>query len=509
MAVTIYIQGEGGRRAVEADEGATLLEALRVNDAHVDAPCGGGGTCKKCRVLASHGGTVEYVLACQTRVEEGMEVILESPKDMVVSVDGAFYAWPRSEADAACEGLGVAVDIGTTTVAMRLCDLATGEVLAATGRSNPQIAFGADVISRISACTEGHLEEQRNLIVNAMASMAADLLRQVKRKPADIVRMVIAGNTVMQSLACGVDPEPIGTAPYEPLTLFGNEEALKDAFFEALPPAYLAPCLAGYVGGDITAGMMATHLLERERPVLFLDLGTNGEMALGSAAGAVSCATAAGPVFEGANIQYGMPAYPGAISQVSIEDGVVTCKTVGDTEPVGICGTGLIDAIACLVREEVIEDTGAFADEDDIPEELAPLMMEGDFGRAFRLAGDVCVTQKDVRALQLAKSAIMSGILVMMEDLGIENDDIEELLIAGGFGEYLNLENAAAIGLFPAELLHCARSVGNSSLEGATQALVSQAAKEALEQVGSATRYIELSTTPAFNEYYVDNMYFE
>ena len=508
MDVTLYISGEDGKREVVVPEGTTVLAAIRDGGEHIDAPCGGIGRCKKCRVLASRKGVVGYELACQNVVEDGMEVILESPKDMVVSVAGAFEAWPRDERDCE-EGLALAVDIGTTTVAMRLIDLKTGDILATTGKSNPQIAYGADVVSRISACVDGMLEAQRALICNALASMAKQVFKDAKATPEQVKRFLIAGNTTMESLAAGVDPTPIGTAPYEALSLFGGPEALADPFFDALPKPIFAPCLAGYVGGDITCGIMAVHLLQKDAPTLLIDLGTNGEMALGCKTGAVSCATAAGPVFEGANIRCGMPAYPGAISKVVIDEGGLSYSTIGNAEPVGICGTGLIDAIACLVRLGVVDETGRFADEDELPEHLAACLDEDDDCVFFRIHGDVVVSQKDVRCLQLAKSAVFSGVLVMIENLGIECDDIQEVLIAGGFGEYLNLENAAAIGLFPSQLLSRTRSVGNSSLEGATQAVLSHAAADALNSVSAECRYIELSTTPAFNEYYVENMYFE
>lgn len=508
MSVKMYISSEGEKREVHVEEGITVLAAIRDGGEHLDAPCGGKGVCKKCRVLASRKGVVGYELACQNVVEEGMEVILESPKNMVISVAGAIEPWPRTEQDVQ-EGLGLAVDIGTTTVAMRLLDLQTGAVLATTGMSNPQIAYGADVVSRISACVEGEMRAMQTLIVNAMADMTKQVLKEAGAAPEQVKHFLIAGNTTMESLASGVDPTPIGTAPYEALSLFGGTEVLDDPYFEALPKPVFAPCLAGYVGGDITCGIMAVHLLEKEAPILLIDLGTNGEMALGCKTGAVSCATAAGPVFEGANIRCGMPAYPGAISKVSFDQNGLQYSTIGNVDPVGICGTGLIDAVACLVRLGVVDETGRFADEDELPEHLAACLGEDEDGVFFRIHENVVVSQKDVRCLQLAKSAVLSGIMVMLDDLGLKCNDVQEVLIAGGFGEYLNLENAAYVGLFPLELLDRARSVGNSSLEGATQAVIAQAASDALARVSSECRYIELSTSAAFNEYYVENMYFE
>ncbi|MBQ3105983.1 MAG: DUF4445 domain-containing protein [Eggerthellaceae bacterium] len=505
---------EGSRtQGVSAREGATLLEALREGGVHVDAPCGGNGTCGKCRVLVRGDAGLDYRLACETPVEPGMEVVVERSRPMEVSTAGALAGtWPAdgasgafADAAEALTGAGLAVDVGTTTLVCRVVDLATGDVLAARGRSNPQIAFGADVISRISAVADGNLSAMESVLREALADMTDEVLRDAGLARKDVRRSVLAGNTTMQTLAAGLDPTPIGVMPFEPPTLFGDERP----YAPLGESAYFAPCVAAYVGGDITCGMLAANMGASPAPVLLLDLGTNGEMALGDATDMVACATAAGPVFEGANIKYGMPAYPGAISQVRYQDGRLDVTVIGGGEPVGLCGTGLIDAVAMLLEQGVLEESGYLPDADEVDSPLAAYLDRDEDGTVFRLTPAVCITQKDVRALQLAKAAVCAGVRTMLDDRGIAVEEVSSLLIAGGFGEYLDLPNAARVGLFPAELLPVARSVGNSAVEGATAALVSARAKTELERLSRECRYIELSLHKKFNEYYVEAMMFE
>ncbi|MDD5893659.1 MAG: ASKHA domain-containing protein, partial [Coriobacteriaceae bacterium] len=303
-------------------------------------------------------------------------------------------------------------------------------------------------------------------------------------------------------------PHGIGVAPFEPVTLFGDKvEFLGEQ-------AFFAPCVAGYVGGDITCGLLAIDVRSEDEPVLFLDLGTNGEMALGDRSGIVTCATAAGPVFEGSNVRFGMPAYPGAISSVRLVDGSLELEVIGGEEPVGICGTGLIDAVAVLLELGIVDETGRMLDDDEAADEvddedLAGRVFELDGRPAFRLAGEIAITQEDIRNLQLAKAAVMGGIETLMERRGIDAFDVAKLQIAGGFGQYLDLRNAARIGLFPEELLDKASSVGNTSIEGASAALFSSAAREELARIVEVCDYVELSGDAAFNAHYIDAMMFE
>jgi uncharacterized 2Fe-2S/4Fe-4S cluster protein (DUF4445 family) len=308
----------------------------------------------------------------------------------------------------------------------------------------------------------------------------------------------------MQHIAVGLPPDTIGVNPFIPLSLFGDDHEI-----DGLGQCYLTRCVAGYVGGDITAGMLACEL-DQGGTRLFLDLGTNGEMALSADGRIKCCATAAGPVFEGANVHFGMPASPGAISKVSYEDGAVKLNVVGDADPIGICGTGIVDAVAMMVRLGVVDETGYLLGADELEEPLASLAGCENDSNVFYLTPDhsIYITQNDVRSLQLAKAAVCAGILTMIDAAGIEVSDITQLDIAGGFGAYLNLESAAAIGLFPEELLPCASSVGNTSGEGATALLVSSAAHARESEIIEKCDYLELSTSAEFNDFYVEMMEF-
>ena len=498
----MLIDENGRRREVPAPEGATVLDVLQAERIDVQAPCGGVGKCRRCQVLVRDERGVSYRLACQERASEGMEVVVEHAGAMEVLQSGAARAFPLDEG---VTGLGMAVDIGTTTVVAHLHDLATGERLATVGRPNPQIAFGSDVISRISASMDGKLDLMADVIQDALREMKAKLCAEAG-VPADAVsRIAIAGNTVMQHIASRLSPDTIGVNPFTPLSLFGDERVI-----EGVGTCYFARCIAGYVGGDITAGMLACAL-DRGGTRLFLDLGTNGEMALAHGGRIVCCATAAGPVFEGANIRFGMPASPGAIAHVSYGEGDLRLDVVGDAEPIGICGTGIIDAVALMVKLGVVDETGYLLGADELDGPLARFAGEVDGRNVFHLVDDrsVYITQDDVRNVQLAKAAVCAGILTMAQAASVDVSATESLEIAGGFGAYLDLESAAAIGLFPPGLLPCAASVGNTSGEGATALLLSQAARKREADIVAKCDYLELSTSAAFNGFYVEMMEFE
>ena len=498
----LFIDDAGRRLQVEAKEGQTVLDVLQRERVDIQATCGGVGKCRRCQVLVRDEEGLSYRLACTTPVRDGMEVVVEHAGTMEVLQSGTTSVYPPDE-DAS--GYGMAIDIGTTTVVAHLHDLATGERLATVGRPNPQIAFGSDVISRISASVDGKLDLMTGIIQDALREMKAKLCKAAKISPDEVVRCSIAGNTVMQHIAVGLAPDTIGVNPFTPLSLFGDVWEI-----EGLGPCYLARCLAGYVGGDITAGMLATTL-DAGGTRLFLDLGTNGEMALAWKGRIVSCATAAGPVFEGANVYFGMPASPGAISKVSYADGQVQLKVVGDVDPIGVCGTGIIDAVALMVRLGVVDETGFLQDADDLDGLISQLVGEENDRNVFYLTPDrsLYITQDDVRSLQLAKAAVCAGILTMMDYAEVEVGEIESLQIAGGFGAYLNLESAAAIGLVPKEPLPLAESVGNTSGEGATDLLVTSAARVREAEIVEKCDYLELSVSGEFNEFYIQMMEFE
>ena len=489
------------RLEVEVTEQCSVLDVLQAQGVRIQATCGGAGTCGRCQVLVRDAQGLGHRLACATPVSDGMEVVVERVGAMDVVQSGAAGAFPPDEGAA---GYGVAVDIGTTTLVAHLHDLASGKRLATVGRVNPQAAFGGDVISRISASIDGKLDLMTGAIRNAICEMTDALCRAAGVERGQVLRTSVVGNTVMQHIAAGLPPDSIGYSPFTPLSLFGDEREV-----ESVGPCRFARCIAGYVGGDVVAGMLVRGM-DDGGTRLFMDLGTNGEMALFANGRVKCCATAAGPVFEGANIHLGMPAMPGAVSKVAFEDGRVAVSTVAGAAPVGICGTGVIDAVALMLGLGVVDETGRLLGADELDDPLARLVGVEDGGNVFYLTPDrsLYITQGDVRSLQLAKAAVCAGVLTLVEAAGIEISDVEGLEIAGGFGAFLNLESAAAVGLFPRELLCCASSVGNTAAEGASALLVSGAARAREAELAEKCDYLELSISPEFNGFYVEMMGF-
>lgn len=506
---------------VPAFEGEDLLSVLQRAGFEVSAPCGGNGTCGKCIVdVQRANGAWMRVLACQTAVEPGMKVrSAHTLKGM--RVEGAAsdaQAATRFPLDAATEGdLGVAVDLGTTTIAAYLFDVSSGELLAQSGEPNPQASFGADVISRIHASSDGALEVLADAAIRSIRNLSRRLCSRAGVEERRIARWSVAGNTVMQHLMCGISPESIGTYPFLPQALFGDARRVP-----GLGKTFLAPCVSGYVGGDISAGLVACGLDELvrvegdaepgvSRTVLFADLGTNGEMALVTGGKLVCCATATGPAFEGANISQGMQAAEGAIDSCRFDGGSFAVTSVGGAEPIGVCGSGLIDALAACLEAGVVDDTGRILARDELPRDRAHLvsMREGKPVVCLTPTGTVALTQKDIRALQLAKAAVAAGITCLLCEAGVEVDDVDEFIIGGAFGAHLRPGSAAQIGLFPRMLLPKVRLVGNCAGAGACAALLSAEARERMGCVARQARYVELSLDEKFSEAYIDAMEFE
>ncbi len=484
---------------------STILELLQSCDIVIPAPCGGNGTCGKCQVLVKDSSGISTRLACQTRVEDGMEIIIKHDLSMLVEETGVAQRFPVTRRGA--NTYGVAVDVGTTTVVCHLHDLESGKRLATASCMNPQVIFGADVISRISASTDGKLTALQDMIVSCLDSLIDDVCDTASIDRASVRDLVLVGNTVMEHLAAGFSPETIGVSPFEPLSLFGEEIALASL----CPHVYFAPAISGYVGADISAGILATSLYQAVSPEILIDIGTNGEMVLGNAKRLVCCATAAGPAFEGVGIVHGMSASRGAISQVDVVDGELEIETLGGIDPIGICGSGLVDLMSCLLKLGVVDETGYLLDADELTGPLAMHLGVVDGSKVFFLTEDheVYLTQRDIRSLQLAKAAICGGVMTLVDAYGCTLDDIAALKIAGGFGSHLSLASAANIGLFPPQLLDRARAVGNSAGEGASAVLISDVARADIRTIAATCDYLELSTSSVFNGYYIDAMGFE
>ena len=505
IIITVYQKDFS--RSLSALPGQTVLDAICTCDGiSLHAPCGGQGTCKKCTVYRITPAGPQPCLACQTPVEDGMQIRFPDTDALHVQLDSVLTS--QLSSDAALTGFGIACDIGTTTVVCQLVDLATGTAVSTLGMENSQRAFGADVISRIKASMEGQLPVLTETIRRQLSQMIQALANEANIPLSLISRMAIAANTTMCHILVGLSPDSIGVAPYTPHSTFGqwmDAQALDMPFSGQV---YISPAVSGYVGGDITADILAAGLDQTGTPTLLIDVGTNGEMALGCGEEFLCCSTAAGPAFEGAEIRFGMTAAPGAISFVEWKNGEVVCGILGDTAPKGICGSGLIDAVAMLLEIGALEDTGRLldVDEDDIPKHLTPYLFLLDEEPAFRLAGEIAVTQADIRKLQLGKGAIAAGVSVLKQLYG--NREIGQLLLAGGFGSYIRPESAAKIGLIPEELLPKTRAIGNSALLGAKMALVSKTAGDRLAAIQENMRYQELSGMEAFNQAYIEMMMF-
>lgn len=504
MAALTVIQN-GVRREIEAESGETLLAALRrAGFSAPEAPCGGNGVCGKCLVSADG----REMLACRTRAEGIRTVILpEDAAGAVIAEEGRTESFPLT----AARGLGAAVDVGTTTIAVHLYDLTDGRRLGTRSGMNRQRAFGADVISRIQYANEyaDGLAVLGQTVRGQLNGWLEELCGEAGRSMEELTAVVIAANTVMEHIYAGLSPASIAAAPFTPLSLFGTWE---DGGAFGLPvgvQVYLAPAVAGYVGGDITAGLLASGAYRAPGNVLFLDIGTNGEIALGGERGFLCCAAAAGPAFEGACISQGMSAVRGAVSAVELEDGGLKLTVLGGGEAEGICGSGLVDALAVMLKLGAVDETGRLLPPDEAPEQALPYVDEDDDGAVFRLTQRVCITEGDVRQLQLAKAAVAAGIRTLLDEAGVEEDQLDCLYLAGGFGNYIRKESAAAIGLLPERLLGRIISVGNSAGAGASAVLLSSAAREQLAAVSARCRYLELSGSRTFSGHYIDCMAFE
>lgn len=508
----------GKTQVIESREGASLLKALQYEEiTGVHAPCGGNGTCRQCRVVVTgpvkslSGETFkkadhETLLACRWIPVGDCELILSDTEKLDVLTTGAGDISPCGE------GLGIAVDIGTTTVAVYLYDLPTGKQLAVDSGRNEQRAYGADVISRIQyAAGEGGLSRLRDAIRGQLSRAIDTVCSKAKRRRGEITLVSIAGNTVMEHLFDGLSPVGIGVAPFTPESLFGDCRAAQGRLdgLAADAQIYLCPALAGYVGGDITAGLFSSGAWAAEGTCLFLDIGTNGEMGLGDRNGYICCATAAGPAFEGAEIECGMGGAPGAISKVSYENDRIQCSVLGGGEAVGICGSGLVDALAVMLRCGAVEENGRMVPPDEAPTAIQARLRRGeDGGMRFYLTEKVYVSATDVRQLQLAKSAIRAGIETLLATRGESYPHISQVLIAGGFGAYMDVRSACGIGLLPPALLDRTRHVGNSA--GAGAALALDAGQRAqLQAITDKCTYLELSASAMFMEKYIECMVFD
>ena len=454
-------------------EGDTLLaDLLGGSDAHIDYPCGGRGTCRKCTVLVD--GKEE--LACQYILRTDATVTLPDKKE-IVSVTGA------EESDRPTENLCLCLDIGTTTLALALVSLDEGRAVKVVTAKNPQRSFGADVISRIDYCAKNGPVSLQQSLIQKLREMTAELLGHYGL--CDIPRMYAAGNTTMLHLFLGIDCSSIGVSPYTPAFLESRKVCGKDIGLDRIGEIITLPNISAFVGSDIVAGLgFVGAPRDRKKYSLLIDLGTNAEIVL-FGGGRYLCATAAaGPCFEGANISCGMSASDGAIYAYFPDR---SYSVIGDRYPVGLCATGLIDLISELVRQEIIDESG--------------YMEDGE----FRLTNTVKLTAEDVREFQLAKSAVMSAIQCLMKRGGIGFDEIEKMYVAGGFSAKMRVDNATYLGLLPRELADRFSPINNSSLLGTIKFACESIP---LEDIANAAEFIDIGADSLFSELFFENMMF-
>ena len=400
----------------------------------------------------------------------------------------------------------IAFDLGTTTVVATLLDLETGQPLAVRSVLNAQQPFGADVISRISATmldpdALGVLRERAH---ETLRQLTEEVCGEAGVDPLEVYEVVVAGNVTMLQLALGIDPEPLSMAPFTIAARTLPEAAAADLGLEVheRAPAVLFPALGAYVGPDIVAGILATGLTLDRRVRLFIDVGTNSEIVLGSSGGALACAAPAGPAFEAAQIRCGMRAAEGAIEGVQIHDDAVELTVIGDVEPVGLCGSGLVDAVAQLVGAGILDHSGRF-----VPGSSDRLGKVGE-ETVFHLAESVYLSQRDVRELQFAKASIATGWTILCGDMRIEPEEVVQVLLGGSFGSYLTPASAVRIGLVPKLPLARIVAAGNVAGEGAKIAALSVSERAAAQAVLDEVRYVELSGRPDFNDLFVDQLRF-
>ena len=499
---------EGHNQILETDSlpGESLLDVLRRMDSSISAPCGGNGTCGKCLVtLLEADGMRNKVLACRLPVLRDLHVILDEHSGGTICADGSAPLTTETRA-----GYGAAVDLGTTTVALKLFALSDGRELATVSAWNRQSPYGADVLTRCQYCMEH--PTGLNRLSTLMRVQIWNLLEQacqISSINTDLVKEIyLAGNTVMEHILFALSPASIAVAPFTPATLFDRGEYMSLNG----PPLFPAPCVAGYVGGDITAGLLSCSLHKKDGLSLFLDIGTNGEMALGGKDGFLCCAVASGPAFEGAGISCGMASTDGAVSHVSWESGAPKLTVIGNCDPKGICGSGLLDLLAMLLELGIVDETGYLQPPDDLDDDFSPWLGEDEDGNGiFYLTPnrEIFFTARDVRALQLAKAAVAAGISVLTEQAGISLAQVDTLYLAGGFGSHMDADSAIAMGMLPEVLRGKIVCVGNASLSGASMALLDTQKRLELLDIQKSCRYLELSGNGRFNVLFPEHMTFD
>ena len=540
---------------LQGDE--TLLQALRRCGYDIEGPCNGQGICGKCRVRVEHPEMIPETphrrlsesdsrekgirLACQLIPQT--DITLHLPDDFsvdarilegehlggvdlepaaVVSAKRPFkmqYAGEDKRAALArwrpeYSAKGLAIDIGTTTLVMTLFCLQTGRQLSTASSLNPQTRFGHDVVSRIQmGSTPQGLIELAGVIRKELNKLISETCKNSNAAPDEILDAVIGGNTTMLELAAAINPEPLGHLPFR-VDIKGGDPHAASRFGLDINPAgkiYIPPIVHAFVGSDITAGVLACDCLEKQKPTLFVDIGTNGEMGLNSGDRFLVASTAAGPAFEGMGVSCGIRAVPGAVESAHYNGETIDFKTIDGLPARGICGSGIIDTVAALLRAGLIDSSGKMkrpAQADEVEPLVAEHLQLIDENPVFQIAADVYFTQADIRQIQLAKGAIRTGIDMLLAEAGVAPKNLDEVILAGAFGYHLRPESLATLGLIPEQLSRKVRFAGNTSKTGCAMLLLNTSLRAYLEKKVQHMEHLPLAGKTSFQELFVENLNF-
>lgn len=481
---TLTILPEGRELTIPGQQ--NLMEAFLSAGIYLDAPCGGNGKCEKCEVIIDG----SEVLACRTIIDRDMTVHIPQKEGLAVLQSGFASVQKMRPAKG---GHLLAFDIGTTSVVCFLLDGITGAELAVASILNPQTAFGADVISRIQAALRGELEQETKVIREAMTALIEKVCHEAGISFGSIGVVSVVGNPAMQQLFLGIRPENLAGIPFAPVLT----DAKMVPCAQVLPVCpnadlLIVPDISGYIGADTIGCVLSTEIFKNNEITLMVDIGTNGEMVLGNKDRMIACSTAAGPALEGANIQFGMRGADGAIDHVWLENGEVNCSVIGGGKANGICGSGLIDAIAVGLDMGLLNKRGRILNED----------------RVFHLTDNIYLTQDDIRQVQLAKGAIYAGIVLMAKQLGLEVTDIQKVQLAGAFGSFLNPGSACRMDLLPGELLGKIKAVGNAAGSGAKMLACDKDLLPLTQKLTEKIEFLELASLPEFSRTFAKAMNF-
>jgi len=549
---------------IKIKKGMTLYQGLEKAGIKIETPCGGKGICGKCRVWVQNSDKVPFTphkeitkeeadhglrLACQLVPEQDISVrlgenfsyqkdtaqkgkILEAqiisrdildPAIEIISKNNDFKLKYDREPDTSkpfswapgYEPKGFAIDIGTTTIAVSLVSLKTGKILASDSSLNPQIALGHDVLTRIQhASTPAGLKEMTNLVQNELNRLLDTTCKTSKSNKNEVIDVTIGGNTTMLQLAAGIDPSPLGVLPFKVDIIGGKSYPAENFGLKVNKSArlYLPPVIHAYVGSDISAGLLSCpDFFNDDKVILYIDLGTNGEICFNARGKRFTTSTATGPAFEGMSISSGMRAEYGAIEHVEVVNSQFKFQTIGNSEIRGVCGSGIVDFIAALLKTGALDSSGKFLlnKDPDLPkQENKARVVQINNKNSFLYGKGIYLTQKDIRQIQLAKGAIRSGIDIILRKGNINPDKIDKIYLAGGFGKYLNPHNMERIGIIPEHTAERLVFIGNASIDGSITLLTDVNQRYFLEKNLKTMEHLELGSSPEFMESFVKNLNF-